>query len=153
MLPPLWQYSGTERKKLLHGVAAAVLRGSPGQSREGPFPSTMMGHASPNMADLPRLPYFQNASKGLGFLPNVPTVPNTHEPNLLILFGLIFLDMDSLCSPGCPRTHSEGQAGLQLTSLCFPNTGIIGVRHHAFSFCLFVFCFLWGTLAVMSLTF
>ena len=29
-------------------------------------------------------------------------------------FFLVFRDRVSLCSPGCPRTHSEDQAGLEL---------------------------------------
>ncbi|GAB1296005.1 Glutamine--fructose-6-phosphate aminotransferase [Apodemus speciosus] len=40
----------------------------------------------------------------------------------------------SLCSPGCPGTHSVDQAGLELKKsacLCLPSAGIKGVRHHA----------------------
>ncbi|GAB1289662.1 TBC1 domain family, member 19 [Apodemus speciosus] len=39
----------------------------------------------------------------------------------------------SLCSPGCPGTHSEDQAGLELKkSVCLflPSAGIKGMRHH-----------------------
>jgi hypothetical protein len=32
----------------------------------------------------------------------------------LFCFGLVFRDMVSLCSPGCPGTHFVDQAGLQL---------------------------------------
>jgi hypothetical protein len=30
------------------------------------------------------------------------------------VFGFVFQDSVSLCSPGCPRTHSVDQAGLEL---------------------------------------
>ncbi|GAB1298665.1 Protein RFT1 homolog [Apodemus speciosus] len=42
-------------------------------------------------------------------------------------------DRVSLCSPGCPGTHSVDQAGLELqksTCLCLPSAGITGMRHH-----------------------
>jgi hypothetical protein len=32
----------------------------------------------------------------------------------IYLFNLLFLDRVSLCSPGCPGTHSVDQAGLEL---------------------------------------
>jgi hypothetical protein len=44
-----------------------------------------------------------------------------------------FQDRVSLCSPGCPGSHSVGQAGLELkrsTCLCLPSAGNKGVRHH-----------------------
>ena len=34
--------------------------------------------------------------------------------------GLLFQDRVSLCSPGCPGTHSVDQAGLELTEICLP---------------------------------
>jgi hypothetical protein len=42
---------------------------------------------------------------------------------------LFFRDRVSLCSPGCPGTHSVDQAGLKLRNppAC---AGIKGVRHH-----------------------
>jgi hypothetical protein len=47
---------------------------------------------------------------------------------------MFFGDRVSLCSPGCPGTHSVDQAGLELrnppASLCFPSVGIKGVCHH-----------------------
>jgi hypothetical protein len=33
---------------------------------------------------------------------------------VVVLFCFVFLDMVSLCSSGCPGTHSEDQAGLKL---------------------------------------
>jgi hypothetical protein len=36
---------------------------------------------------------------------------------LLYLFIYLFFDRVSLCSPGCPGTHSVGQAGLKLRNL------------------------------------
>jgi hypothetical protein len=38
-------------------------------------------------------------------------------------------DRVSLCSPGCPGTHSVNQPGLELRNP--PASGIKGVRHHA----------------------
>jgi hypothetical protein len=38
---------------------------------------------------------------------------------------------DSLCRPGCPRTH-------KFACLCLPSAGIKGVRHHAW-LCLFLY--------------
>jgi hypothetical protein len=46
---------------------------------------------------------------------------------------LFFRDRVSLCSPGCPGTHSVDQAGLELwnpPSLCLPSAGIKGMCHH-----------------------
>jgi hypothetical protein len=42
-----------------------------------------------------------------------------------VFLFLFFWDRDSLCSPGCPGTHSVDQA-----DLCLPSTGIKGARHH-----------------------
>jgi hypothetical protein len=49
------------------------------------------------------------------------------------LTSLVFRDRVSLCSPGCPGTHSVDQAGLELkfTCLCLPSAGIKGVLYHA----------------------
>jgi hypothetical protein len=44
-----------------------------------------------------------------------------------------FQDRVSLCSLGCPGTHSVDQAGLELkrsTCLCLPSAVIKGVHHH-----------------------
>jgi hypothetical protein len=48
-------------------------------------------------------------------------------------FFLVFRDRVSLCSPGCPGTHSVDQAGLKLRNLplCLPSAGIKGMRHYA----------------------
>jgi hypothetical protein len=39
----------------------------------------------------------------------------THESTLFVV--CFFLRRDSLCSPGCPETHSVDQAGLKLTKI------------------------------------
>jgi hypothetical protein len=58
------------------------------------------------------------------------------------LFGF-FRDRDSLCNwHGCPRTHSVGQAGLELkrsACLCLASAGIKGVCHHCLAINIFVF--------------
>jgi hypothetical protein len=50
---------------------------------------------------------------------------------------LVFWDRVSLCSPGCPGTHSVDQAGLKLRSLpVFASQvlGIKGVSHHCLTY-------------------
>ena len=37
-----------------------------------------------------------------------------------VLFCFVFPDRISLCSPGCPETHSVDQAGLELTEIHMP---------------------------------
>jgi hypothetical protein len=63
--------------------------------------------------------------------------------NCLLLFGKKwwFWDRVSLCSLGCPGTHSVEWSWpwtRKSTCLCLPSAGITGVRHH----CLAVFYFL-----------
>jgi hypothetical protein len=36
------------------------------------------------------------------------------------LFGVVFPDRVSLCSPDCPETHFVDQADLRLTEICLP---------------------------------
>jgi hypothetical protein len=47
---------------------------------------------------------------------------------MVFFFFFFFPDRVSLCSPGCPGTHSVDQAGLKLT--CLPSAGIKGVHYH-----------------------
>jgi hypothetical protein len=49
------------------------------------------------------------------------------------LLFFIFRDRVSLCSPGCPGTHSVDQAGLELTEMHLPlppSAGIKGVHYN-----------------------
>jgi hypothetical protein len=49
------------------------------------------------------------------------------------LFCFVFWDRVSLCSSGCPGTHSVDQPGLELRTPpapCLPSAGIKGVSHH-----------------------
>jgi hypothetical protein len=50
----------------------------------------------------------------------------------LFVFCLFFFFQDkvSLCSSGCPGTHSVDQAGPELTCLCLLSAGTKGVFHH-----------------------
>jgi hypothetical protein len=48
----------------------------------------------------------------------------------LFWFCFVFRDRVSLCSPGCPGTHSV-EADLESTCLCLPSAGIKGVHYHA----------------------
>jgi hypothetical protein len=52
----------------------------------------------------------------------------------LCCFLFPFQDKVSLCSLGCPRTHSADQAGLELTErsacFCLPRIGVKDVHHH-----------------------
>jgi hypothetical protein len=53
---------------------------------------------------------------------------------LLILFNLFFVlfcffpDRVSLCSSGCPGTHSEDQAGLELKNLPASASQVLGLK-------------------------
>ena len=54
---------------------------------------------------------------------------------VVCLFVFLFVlggDRVSLCSPGCPGTHSVDQAGLELRDdcLCLSFAGITGVCYH-----------------------
>jgi hypothetical protein len=44
------------------------------------------------------------------------------------VFVFVFRDRVSLCSPGCPRTHSVGQAGLQLRNLPASASQVLGLK-------------------------
>jgi hypothetical protein len=46
----------------------------------------------------------------------------------LFLFGLVFRDKVSLCSPGCPGTHSVEQAGLELRNLPASASQVLGLK-------------------------
>jgi hypothetical protein len=48
---------------------------------------------------------------------------------LFFLFFFVFQDRVSLCSPGCPETHSVDQAGLELKNL----PAVRAVVAHAFN--------------------
>jgi hypothetical protein len=43
-------------------------------------------------------------------------------------FILVFRDRVSLCSPGCPGTHSEDQAGLDLKNPPASASGVLGLK-------------------------
>jgi hypothetical protein len=44
------------------------------------------------------------------------------------LFGLVFRDRVSLCSPGCPGTHSVDQAGLKLRNSPASASQVLGLK-------------------------
>jgi hypothetical protein len=44
------------------------------------------------------------------------------------LFFFFFLDRVSLCSPGCPGTHSVDQAGLELRNLPASASQVLGLK-------------------------
>jgi hypothetical protein len=50
---------------------------------------------------------------------------------------LFFRDRVSLCSPGCPGTHSVDQAGLELrsASLCLPSAPLLPGSYVLYYFC------------------
>jgi hypothetical protein len=66
---------------------------------------------------------------------------------LSFFFGLVFQDRVSLCSSGCPGTHSVDQAGLKLRNLPSSASQLLGLKActtTAWLFLLFfcfVFCF------------
>jgi hypothetical protein len=43
-------------------------------------------------------------------------------------FGLVFRDRVSLCSPGCPGTHSVDQAGLELRNSPASASLVLGLK-------------------------
>jgi hypothetical protein len=45
-----------------------------------------------------------------------------------ILFLLVFRDRVSLCSPGCPGTHSVDQAGLELRNPPASASQVLGLK-------------------------
>jgi hypothetical protein len=45
---------------------------------------------------------------------------------VVVLF--FFLDRVSLCSPGCPGTHSVDQAGLELRNRPSSTSGVLGLK-------------------------
>jgi hypothetical protein len=47
---------------------------------------------------------------------------------LLLLFVLVFQDRISLCSLGCPRTHSVDQTGLKLRDLLVTASIMLGLK-------------------------
>jgi hypothetical protein len=48
----------------------------------------------------------------------------------LVWFGFVFWDRVSLCSPGCPGTHSVDQAGLELRNLPASASRVLGLKAH-----------------------
>ena len=44
------------------------------------------------------------------------------------VFGLVFRDRDSLCSPGCLGAHSVDQAGLELRNLPASVSQMLGLK-------------------------
>ena len=46
----------------------------------------------------------------------------------LFFFFLVFRDRVSLCSPGCPGTHSVDQAGLELRNLPASASWVLGLK-------------------------
>ena len=57
---------------------------------------------------------------------------------LLVLFCL-FPDRVSLCSPGCPGTHSVDQAGLELRNLPVSASQVLGLKAYASIAQLYIF--------------
>jgi hypothetical protein len=45
-----------------------------------------------------------------------------------VLFCFVFQDRVSLCSPGCPGTHSVDQAGLELRNLPASASQVLGLK-------------------------
>jgi hypothetical protein len=48
--------------------------------------------------------------------------------NLFFFFFLVFLDRVSLCSSGCPGTHSVDQSGLELRNLPASASQVLGLK-------------------------
>jgi hypothetical protein len=50
------------------------------------------------------------------------------EPHFFLSFLMVFRDRVSLCSPGCPGTHSVDQAGLELRNLTGSASQVLGLQ-------------------------
>jgi hypothetical protein len=57
----------------------------------------------------------------------------------IYLFILFFRDRVSLCSPGCPGTHSVDQAGLELRNLPASASQVLGLKACATTARLFIY--------------
>jgi hypothetical protein len=53
----------------------------------------------------------------------------------LVWFGLVFRDMVSLYSPGCPGTYFVDQAGLELRNLPAPASQVLELKACATTLC------------------
>ena len=51
-----------------------------------------------------------------------------HSPSFKARFVLFFQDHVSLCSPGCPETHSVDQAGLELRNMPASAFWVLGFK-------------------------
>jgi hypothetical protein len=51
-----------------------------------------------------------------------------HITFCLFVFGFVFRDRVSLCSPGCPGTHSVDQAGLKLRNPTASASQVLGLK-------------------------
>jgi hypothetical protein len=59
----------------------------------------------------------------------VPHVVVAHNCKIIILFCFLFFwDRVSLCSPGCPGTHSVDQAGLELRNPPASASRVLGLK-------------------------
>jgi hypothetical protein len=71
---------------------------------------------------------------GFGYIYQLPISKNWLHSFLLLLFVCLFVfvfvcqDRVSLCSPGCPGTHSVGHAGLELRNLTVPAFQVLGLK-------------------------
>jgi hypothetical protein len=67
-------------------------------------------------------------------LPSPPFSSSPLSSAFFFFFFFFSFSRVSLCSPGCPGTHSVDQAGLEPRNppaSAFPSAGVKGVRHHA----------------------
>jgi hypothetical protein len=77
------------------------------------------------------LPSFLKGSRRLPFLlPGAHWSSSTSRngKNVFFSFVLLFQDRVSLCSPGCPGTHSVDQAGLELRNPPAPASRELGLK-------------------------
>jgi hypothetical protein len=66
--------------------------------------------------------------------------------------GFFFWDRVSLCSPGCPGTHSVNQAGLKLRNLPASASQVLGLKTCATTtWLLFLFLFFWLNVQYLNL--
>jgi hypothetical protein len=79
-------------------------------------------------ADYPRK-YWPHSAASFPFHSRAPGEKNVLDYILLLfLFCFVFRNRVSLCSPGCPGTHSVDQAGLELRNPPAPASRALGLK-------------------------
>jgi hypothetical protein len=86
------------------------------------------------------VPEIQGTQMSSEFLDGVPLPPPSRFLEAVVcLLILVFRDRVSLCSPGCPGTHSVDQAGLKLRNPPAIASQVLGLKECATTACPLMF--------------